>query len=59
MEIVKKKISIDILNPFISSPTRKKVIHTQTNLQQKPTIFLSAFDYPVWLALKGFTANFC
>ena len=58
MEFVKKKVNIDVLNPFITSPT-KKVIHTQTNLQQKPTNCLSVFDHSVALGLKGFTASFC
>ena len=58
MELVKKKVNIDNLNPFITSPT-KKVIHTQTNLQQKPTNCLSVSDHSVGLALKGFTASFC
>ena len=58
MEFVKKKVNIDVLNPFITNPT-KKTIHTQTNLQQKPTNFMSVFDHSVGLALKGFTASFC
>ena len=58
MEFVNKKVNIDILNPFITSPT-KKVIHTRTNLQQKPTNCLSVSDHSVELALKGFTASFC
>ena len=58
MEFVKKKVNIEIVNPFITSTT-KKVIHTQTNLQQKPTNCLSVFDHSVGLALKEFTANFC
>ena len=56
--ICQEKVNFDVLNPFIASPT-KKVIHTQTNLQQKQTNCLSVFDYSVGLALKGFTASFC
>ena len=46
MEFVKKKVNIDVLNPFITSPTNN-VIHTQTKLQQKPTNYLSVFDHAV------------
>ena len=52
MEFVKKKFNIDVLNPFITSPTNN-VIHTQTKLQQKPTNYLRVFDHSVGLALKG------
>ena len=58
MEFVKKKVNIDVLNPFITSPTNN-VIHAQTKLQQKPTNYLSVFDHPVGLVPKGFTASFC
>ena len=58
MEFVKKKVNIDVLNPFITSPTNK-VIHTQTKLQQKPKNCLSVFDHSMGLARKGFTASFC
>ena len=58
MEFVKKKVNIDVLNPFITSPTNN-VMHTQTKLQQKPTNYLSVFDHSVGLALKAFTASFC
>ena len=58
MEFVKKKVNIDVLNPFIARPTNK-VIYTQTKLQQKPTNYLSVFDHSLGLALKGFTASFC
>ena len=57
MEFVKKKVNIDVLNPFITSPTKK--VHTQTNLQQKLAKCLSVFGHSVGLALKGFTASFC
>ena len=58
MEFVKKKGNIDVLNPFITSPTNN-VIHAQTKLQQKLTNYLSVFDHSVGLVLKGFTASFC
>ena len=58
MEFVNKEVNIDILNPFITSPTNN-VIHAQTKLLQKPTNYLSVFDPSVGLALKGFTASFC
>ena len=50
-QFVKKKANIDVLNPFIISPT-KKIINTQTNLQQKPTNCLIVFDHSVGLVLK-------
>ena len=56
MEIFKKKVNIDVLNPFFTSLTRKG--HKHSNLQQKPTNCLSVFDHPVGLTLKGFTASF-
>ena len=52
MEFVKKKVNIDVLNLFITSPT-EKVIHTQTNLQQKPTNCLSVSDHSEGWCLKG------
>ena len=58
MEFVKKKVNIDVLNPFITSSTNN-VIHAQTKLQQKPTNYLSVFDHTVGLALKEFTVSFC
>ena len=56
--ICQEKKNIDVLNPFITSPTNN-VIQTQTKLQQKPTNYLSVLEHSVKLALKGFTASFC
>ena len=56
--ICQEKKNIDVLNPFITSPTNN-VIQTQTKLQQKPTNYLSVLEHSVELALKGFTASFC
>ena len=52
MEFVKKKVNIDVLNLFITSPT-KKVIHTQTNLQKKPANCLGVSDRSVGWRLRG------
>ena len=57
MKFVKKNVNINILNPFIISPTQKG--HTHLNLQQKATNFLSVLDHSVGLVLKVFTGNFC
>ena len=46
MEFVKKKVNIDVFNPFITSPTNN-VINAQTKLQQKPANYLSVFDHSV------------
>ena len=48
MEFDEKKVNIEVI----------KVIHNQTNLQQKLTNCLRVFDNSAGLALKGFTASF-
>ena len=48
MEFDKKKANIKVM----------KVIHNQTNLQQKLTNCLRVFGNSAGLALKGFTASF-
>ena len=44
MDFVKKKVNIDVLNPFITSP-KNSAIHTQAKLQQKKTNYLSVFVF--------------